>query len=80
MALCVTPFHAQMCAVLSVMQPSVSKMIQHIHQRNEEKDELLLLILSASLSGKVQTMLECPSAGPPANHMWAWEPCYVTGQ
>lgn len=41
---------------------------------------LLLLILSASLSGKVQTMLECLPEGPLANQMWTWGPCYATGQ
>lgn len=65
---CLPHSEAQMCAMGSAMQPSVSQIIQHIHQRNEEEDErrerlaffLLasLLILSASLSGKVQTMLD----------------------
>jgi len=41
---------------------------------------LLLLILSASLSGKVQTMLECLPGGPLANQMWTWGPCYATSQ
>ncbi len=62
---CLPHSEAKMCAMGSAMQPSVSQIIQHIHQRNEEKDEqrerdlhfsslLLLLMLSASLSGKVQ--------------------------
>ncbi len=60
---CLPHSEAQMCAMGSAMQPSVLQIIQHIHQRNEEKYErreillsssLHLLILSASLSGKVQ--------------------------